>query len=479
MLDGIGKKNNKIRPVSATQLEQALNKKQSSAKLINDFTKGRTKIITLKEKSEFCDLKIVKPKKRKLGWYYIFAANALFILVWLSLSETYLFQGLKLLYLLKNETYLVGFQNSAELRATGGFWGSFALWRVGKNITQTSLLFETNPYKNDNPLLKSTSVELPGPMKEVWRDRPQSFVNANWFFDFRQSAKVLQWYFGQGWQMQSDGVIAISSLAMIDLLRLTGPIEIQGENISSDNFTQFMSQKIDTEYWRNEENIKTNEPKTIIKELFPKVLEKLKMVPSRKLFYFALQQGEKGRILMYFNDSKKQALVEKLNLSGKVIDAPLDYLSINNSNLSGHKSSLNIQQKIRYSVNDENIAALELNRAWTGGTWPNTKNQNYTRVIVPLGSNLVSATLDGQDITSEVETNEESGKTTFGFWFSVAHGEKLTAKLYYRLPFDKNITPYNLTIQKQPGTLTDELEVTFQNKNLFRGTLDKTSLYLP
>lgn len=480
-LDSIVKKDPNHRPVSTDELDKVLKQKSSKAKLISDLKTKRTKIIRFSQRSSSDKIKILKPPKR-YKWkplVFILAMLLIFVTLCLCVSETYPYRILSLVYQMKNETYLIGFQNSAELRPTGGFWGSFALLRVDNNISKSSLLFETNPYKNDNPLLKTTDVELPGPMRQIFKNRPQSFVNANWPFDFEQSAKTLQWYFGQGWQMQANGVIAVSSLSMIDLLRLTGPIEINGEMLNSDNFTRFMSEKIDTEYWLKEENIKTNEPKTIIKELFPKILDKLKNVSKVKLISFAIQQGQKGRILMYFNDEKKQDLAQKLNLSGKVIESPLDYLSVNNANLNGGKSSLNVSQSIKYAVDENNIVNLELTRSCKNPSWPDILNQNYTRVIAPLGSTFQSASFDGRDISSEVETNEESGKTTFGFWFSVGPGEVKTTKIQYHLPFGEKITPYNLTAQKQPGTLPDNLEVTFKGKQIYSGIFDKTSLSLP
>lgn len=378
---------------------------------------------------------------------------------------------------LKNESILIGLQNSAELRPTGGFWGSFLIWEIKNNFRDSQILFETNPYKKNNPLMEEAVVESPKPIKETWPDMPLSFVNANWSYDFPEAAKTISWYFGQGWDRPNNGVVAISSLAMIDLLRLTGPVEAgDGTQISADNFTQILSQKIDTEYWQNPQNIEVNEPKTILKDIAPQIISKAKKISKLKMYKYAKEQMKKGRVICYFPDPKKEKFCEKLGISGKVEPYSVDYLSVNNTNLNGGKSSLNISQSISYEVSradNQNIGALEIKRTCEKDKWPNIVNRNYTRVITPLGSKILSATLADKDITNDIGANEEFGRTTFGFWFSVAPGETIEAKIKYLLPYNiSSNDSYNLVVQKQPGTLPDNIEVKFFDRAIFKGEND-------
>ena len=95
-------------------------------------------------------------------------------------------------------------------------------------------------------------------------------------------------------------------------------------------------------------------------------------------------------------------------------------------------------------------------------------------MIAPLGATLTSVKLVGQDITALVDTVEELGKTTFGFWFTVGSNETKTAQLIYELPFGlKKSSDYNLVLQKQPGTLPDRLKIQFSGKILYEGTSDQ------
>jgi len=447
----------------------------------------RSKITASYKNKKIQRISIVRQKtgRRKTGWMYWAVAAVLSIIFICSIfTGTKLYSVLILLKSIKNENILVGFQNSAELRPTGGFWGSFAYLKVGKNISNSTLSFETNPYKKDNPLLKETNASLPTPMKETWIDRPQSFVNANWPFDFPTAAKTIEWYFGQGWQLDTDAVVGISSLAVIDALKLTGPVTLgNGETITSENFTQVMSEKIDVEYWQDPKNIQINEPKMVILDIAPQIIDKVKSLPRYQLYRLITEQLEQGRIVAYFNDPKKQSLAEKIGISG--ISAPYraDYVSINNANLNGNKTSLNVAQSIRYSVDvngDKVLSHLEITRNHLGGLWPEAPNRNYTRAIVPVGSKLVSASLEGKNITEQIETNEELDKTTFGFWFSTSAGEAKTANLVYELPIKREqLSSYQILLQKQPGTLSDYVDIKVLGETLYSGENDKSVLKLP
>ena len=476
MFDGLKKNPHRFRPVKFKELEEKGLVRPARPR--RRTKTGKKPVLSWESRNEKIRISSPLRSRRKL-LLLIGIPFVLILTIWVVLSQSYFIQLVRLALSLHQQTLLVGFQNSAELRPTGGFWGSFALWDIKNNLGESELIFETNPYKTDNLILRESAAELPSPMKETWPTRPQSFVNANWALDFPEAAKTLEWYFGQGWGKKTDAVVAVSSLAMIDLLKITGPISSgDSTEISADNFTQVMSQKIDTEYWLNPANVAENEPKTILKELAPLIINKVKQIPKLQLYRFFITQLRQGRILLFFNDSKRQKIVEKMAATGQLAAEKVDYLLINNANLNGGKTSLNVDQMISYEVKEAegNLAHLEITRTHRE-EWPEILNRNYTRVAAPLGTKLVSATLAGEDITQGVQTSDESGKTTFGFWFSVSPGEAKTATLEYELPFQlQSKRAYKLTVQKQPGTNPDELKITVFGKTLFQGANKQSTL---
>jgi len=141
------------------------------------------------------------------------------------------------------------------------------------------------------------------------------------------------------------------------------------------------------------------------------------------------------------------------------------------------KSSLNVKQNILLKVkvqDDGNILnTLSITRLHQGtGAWPDGINQNYTRVLLPKGSVLVSK----QGIDT-VDFYEELDKTIFGFWTTVAPQESKTFQISYLLPF--KIGPkYNLLIQKQPGALADQFNFILEGTSRWRweGKIDKDKI---
>jgi hypothetical protein len=443
-------------------------------------------------KDKFTDLSPIRTKKIRASYsgrryrvklsglktnYRPLVLTGIILIILLITVNSTVFKIVKLSLLTRNSQILVGFQNSAELRPTGGFWGSFAILKIGRHYTDSILRFDTNPYKKDNLIFQKSTIALPKPMAETWPGKNQSFVNANYQASYPEAAKSLQWFLSEGWNEQTDGVIAISSLAIIDLLKLTGEVEVDQTKINADNFTEILSQKIDRDYWLDDENKKINEPKTILKDLAPILLSKAKRTNKIQLFKLLVKDLNNGYILAYFNDSKMQKLAKELNISGEIYPQSMDYLFVNNANLNGGKSSLNVEQSIRYSLQnrfDKLISSVSVNRKCKSG-WPDILNRNYTRIFVPLGSRLISAYLEDEDITNSINVEQDGSKTSFGAWFSVAPGEDKTLQIFYELPFEKkSLTHYNLICQKQPGTIPDNLTIEIEGSSIYQGKLDKS-----
>ena len=127
-------------------------------------------------------------------------------------------------------TYLVAFQNSAELRATGGIFGSYAVVRAdhGK-IT----IVDQGPARNlgrfDPP-----AVELPANQKALYGDRMARFpADVNFGPDFPTAARLYLEMYRLRTGTTVDGVVAIDPVALSYALKGAAPIDV-GDGISID-----------------------------------------------------------------------------------------------------------------------------------------------------------------------------------------------------------------------------------------------------
>ena len=438
-------------------------------------------IIPPKALSEANRQPTVKVKRRKRLWFL--SIFLILIIVFLTsfwrglLGEK---MALIRLFLGLNGKYLVLFQNNTELRPGGGFIGSFAEVEV-KNGLIKNWYFETNVHKRDKKFLAQKCIPLaPKIPNPVWPNGCMIMASSNWSPDFQESAEQVAWFYKQEGGNRVDGVIALDTTLFTDILRLIGPIQMPKYNltITADNFVKETQYYVEKAYFEDPQNKAENEPKTILKDMMPIVLERLKNPKLTCTILTILKNNLREKHLLFsFKDSGLMKITRKYNWGGEVKQTSGDYLYINNANLGGMKSSLNVKQNIllKVKVQDDGsiLNTLSITRLHQGtGAWPDGTNQNYTRVLLPKGSALVSK----QGIDA-VDFYEELDKTIFGFWTTVAPQESKAFQISYLLPF--KIGPkYNLLIQKQPGALADQLNFILEGTSRWRweGKIDKDKI---
>lgn len=421
-------------------------------------------------------------KKRKistlfLGFVFILI-TILGIGIFTAQSNQNLSNKITLWQLSKDGRYLILFQNNSELRATGGFLGSYAVLTV-KDRKMADIYFETNVYKKDNQFIKDHAISPPEPIRTILGQEKWSLHDANWAIDFKEAAKTVAWFYQQEGDQPVDGVIGVDTTMLQDILKLTGPIELGQYNltINSDNFLNLIQYQVEKAYWQDDQNKQINEPKTILKELLPKLIFKLKESPGLGATLALIEKNLKQKhILLYFENENQQSIVEDKNWAGRVPEINHDYLYINNSNLGVNKSSLNIKQNVKLKVSQtstgQTLNELTVIRSHTGSNdWPDGNNIGWERILVPKGSELVRASLDETDITSQILNQTEAEKTSYAFKLVVSPKTSKVLKIIYRSKIT-NENKYQLYYQIQPGALPDNLEVSFNNNVLYSNILE-------
>ncbi|MEK7203593.1 MAG: DUF4012 domain-containing protein, partial [Patescibacteria group bacterium] len=118
------------------------------------------------------------------------------------------------------QRYVFLFQNSSELRPTGGFPGSYALVEFDKGVMTKFLV---DDIYNPDGQMKEKII----PPRPLQRATPNwGMRDANWFIDFRTSAKKVAEFYYKDTRILVDGVIAINVGLIPEILKITGPIEM-------------------------------------------------------------------------------------------------------------------------------------------------------------------------------------------------------------------------------------------------------------
>ncbi len=138
-----------------------------------------------------------------------------------------------------SQTWVVVFQNNAELRATGGFTGSYALVELRDNTLQALAIEDI--YDADGQI-SSYHEPPPGVLEYTSDSRGLRLPDANWWPDFPTSAQKQLAFFAEAGKENLAGVVALNVSLLQDILRVTGPVALLDyqTSLTADNATELL-----------------------------------------------------------------------------------------------------------------------------------------------------------------------------------------------------------------------------------------------
>jgi len=380
--------------------------------------------------------------------------------------------------------YLLLFQNDAELRPTGGFLTAYATLSVQNGKFSTSNSHDI--YTLDNRF--GNRLKAPDPIlnyhKNVfnWHLRDMNLSP-----DFKVSMDTFLTNYekveGTG---KFDGVIAVDTKVLVDLLKVLGPIGVGGfGTFSAENDKRCDCPQVFYELERYADQPVTGlkeERKGIIGPLMHSILLNAMGSPRKQwpLFMNVIFTNiAEKHLLFYFFDENIQKTMEALNASGRIKEYDGDYLHVNDSNFAGAKSNMFIKESFdqqieiatdgtitkTLTIDYKNPAPPSNCNLEAGELCLNGLYRDWIRVYVPKGSELIE--VKGSEI--QAKTYEDLGKTVFEAFYGDQSPLRPQGKAQlifkYKLPFKyDNSQPYKLLIQKQPGTYGYENTINFKGK---------------
>lgn len=380
---------------------------------------------------------------------------------------------------------LLVFQNPRELRATGGFAGSFALMTVKDGAIESIESPEGGTYSIQGQLPLQRIA--PGPLRLI---NPRfEFQDLNWWPDFPTSARKLTEFYNAAGGPTVDFVVAITANVGKQILELSGPLKTpDGHTIEAQNFIDALQETIAIDRKTNRAT-----PKKIITTLLPSMLETTRALalenPKSLLSALASSMATKD-IQLWSAQETTQAAIHRLNWSGALKNANAgDYLAVISSNIGSGKTDNVVREEInhtaRISKDGRITTTLKIRHTHTGikgNPRSGERHTAYLRIYTPPGASFISAsgftpppthlfeepdntltpdpdvrktegdrTLDTQ---SKTEIWQEQEKTVFGNYLIVDPGQTKEATLTYTttLAVQKSVIPYTLTIDSQAGT---------------------------
>lgn len=422
-------------------------------------------------------------------------------------AQKYVKLALNLLGAYRIQDYLLLFQNPSEMRASGGFIGSYGIIELAEGRIKKILIDDI--FNPDGQLREK--IIPPFPIQKI--STAWSMHDANWFFDFPTSAKKVAWFYEKTGGPTVSAVFALNPFVIEKLLEIAGPVDMPeyGFIITAENFVDVVQYKVEKDFDKEE-----NKPKKILADFMPKFLEKLfhKKEDFGLIVQILIDSAKEKDLMAYFSDEDVQKMISDNKLSGEIVDSKNDYLAVVSSNINGYKTDRVVEGSVdlKSEIGDDGsvVNTLTIIKHHTGGDlkydYYNKVNADYLRVYVPRGAMLIDAkggTVENNkppvdykklefkededvakmessliiDEKTKTQIYQESGKTVFANWVFVSPKEDVEIIYKYKLPQKVYFKEgYQMVFQKQSGSnmklnwrvdFPDDYKIISDNRDFF------------
>lgn len=370
-------------------------------------------------------------------------------------------------------TYLILFLNNTEMRPGGGFIGAYGLLKIDKGIPYLIKVEGTEIL--DNLGKKDFPSIAPAPITKYLKVSRWFFRDSNWSPDFSVSAqKSADLFLKQGGLVGAekiDAVIGFTPTVIEEILKIHGPIKINGEEFNAQNFTEKLEYEV--EYGYSKRGLEFAERKNMLRDLAYGLLAQLRfdIFKNWQKYHDLLQRVLKEKqIVAYAANSDEQALLFQKDWAGAMKPTVQDYLLWADANLGALKTDAALDRELSYVVtpdkNGKFVASVKMKFIHKGKfDWRTSRYLDYARVFVPVGSQLikVNGSMEKQKSTKPgiVDQGIENGRQWFGAFIAVEPGR--IGELSFDYYLSENIVTeikngsYELTVQKQIGTIAPKL----------------------
>jgi hypothetical protein len=372
----------------------------------------------------------------------------------------------------KPQTYLVLFLNNTEIRPGGGFIGAYSVVRFNRGMPEILKVEGTEILDN---LAPQDFVSVPPrPLQEFLSIERWGFRDSNWSPDFASSSEKALELFKKQKGVAADeitAVIGITPTLLEEVLKISGPITVNGEEFNADNFTKKLEYEV--EFGFAEDGLHFNDRKKILSDLSRAFLDRMR-TDIFKHWPRYLELGQRmfaeKHILAYSTDSEVQKVILARNWGGVMEAGDTDYVLWVDANLASLKTDAVIERELSYSFMPSStgayIGTLKMKYTNNGSfTKFTTRYRTYARVYVPLGSTFISVagSMKTEKSTEPgiVDRGIENGRQWFGTFISIE--PQRSGELVWKFSLAPQVVDriknnsYTLVAPKQLGTIANKL----------------------
>ena len=373
--------------------------------------------------------------------------------------------------------YMIIMQNDKEIRPTGGFMTNYATFKITNGLLDSDFTSK-DMYSVDLTLdLIDATYDFPDPpaayskylLVERWYAR-----DMNYSPDFITSMDQFLRFYNMAGRINPvevkpvDGIFAIDTQVISELLEVTGPVTVNGITYTKDNVVLELERiaSLALKEQAGRKRVLGYLMKAMLtnvfesdKNLWPKLIDKAASLATRK------------HVQAYVFDPEAQALIDKYDMGGRIKqDTKGDYSMVVSTNLGGDKTNWFVKKTVNHKLEksgDKWLRTVNIvyNYQTPDGEYaPFVKQfKDWVRVYAPIGSEFIS--VDGSE--DGTMTDQESNRVWYSAFVTAQPGETKEVTFKYYIPSDLvGDKEYNLYLQKQAGTNGDKYKVTYGTKSV-------------
>ena len=413
--------------------------------------------------------------------------TTLILLLSVSLVSAYIytkpfFPYLKyLLGVEKPTTYTILLQNDTEIRANGGFAGSFAKLTITSPRYRPNLDLSFQDIYVPNGQLDGY-VDPPAPIQEAFKHGTWELANADWEPDFPTTAMAIRWFLEKGGETNPDILVTLNLTTIKKILDIVGPFDVREyqAEITPQNVYTFLQSQAETDFFPG--STQKKDALTAVGKALKKKFLTLDPIQHARIALIVKNELDHSNLLLNSQDETFQDFLIEKGWAGTLNPGPLDTYLLVEANLGANKANCCIQRSTEHTIYEESgtyrhRVHLILNNTSTGHN-PNPPFDfsghyiSYLRFYLPSDAWNIEV-LPNQSSPSAtlhipqqvITTTNKYGLTEIGFFHTTAAGTLSTVDLSYFLATGSAQIPYHLTLLKQNGLTSSPQSIIFKGKS--------------
>ena len=248
-------------------------------------------------------------------------------------------------------TYLILLQNNYEMRANGGFFGSYAVANVDKG--EVAIRFQ-DIYVPDGAL--PGHVEPPSPIQTAFKQGWFKLRDSDWEPDFTKAAGTIRWFFEKGNEVNPDLLITLNLTTIEKMIKILGGVAVPEYDLTltSDNLYTLLQNQAEMRAFQG-----STQKKDVISAAGKAVTKKLSLLEFDQyvqLVEILLDQLNHGNLLINSQSESVQKVLEEKGWAGKIsvpacgTNCISDTVMLVETNMGANKANCCIERKTLHTI---------------------------------------------------------------------------------------------------------------------------------